>query len=290
MMGPSKSLLQCPGQNQQQWKPEDIFDLPCPICGTPIEFWKDDVTRTCGLCEQVIPNPGLNLGCAEWCRYAKECLSQVAEEKTHVINHLGEGLQEAIRLAREALARKDLERAAMLGGLEIAEDGKLLIQMLGEELRVSPASLEVKTRTGEATHAYHELLVLRYLATEREIHPTVEWISFRDLPGGAFYHEPVAGRTTRLLLKVFGNHIEGLRAALARYLCKETGPGDLGMEIEAIGKLKILLVYRLGDEEFPPTLDLLYDRAIASVFHTDEVAALATRLCVGLIKGAASPG
>ncbi len=280
----SKSIPQCPGQSLQQWKPEDIFDLPCPVCGTEIEFWKDDVTRTCSLCEQVIPNPRLDLGCAQWCRYAKECLSQVAEERTHIINHLGEGLQEAIRLAREALAKKDLKKAAALGGLEMEENGGILIRLLGDELRVIPPSLEVKTRNGETPHSYHELLALRYLATEREILPTGEWISFRELPGGAFYYEPAAGRTTHLLLKVFGNDIERLRVALTRYPCGQADLGDLSVEIEAIGRIKILLVYRLGDEEFPPSLDLLYDRIIASVFHTDEVAALATRLCVGLIK------
>lgn len=288
-MGPSKSGMQCPGQIQQQWKPEDIYELPCPICGAMIEFWKDDVTRTCGLCEQVIPNPRLDLGCAQWCRYAKECLSQVAEEKTHIINHLGEGLQEAIRLAREALVRQDLEKSASLGGLSKTEDRGLVIRILGEELQINPLSLEVKTSTGEVPHPCHELLVLRYLATEREVSPTGEWISFRDLPGGVFYYEPVEGRTTRLLLKVFSNNLDGLKKALLRYPCTQVNLGDLAVAIEAIGRIKILLVYRLGDEEFPPTLDLLYDRAITSVFHTDEVAALATRLCVGLVKAAPSP-
>lgn len=283
-MGPAKNIPQCPGQSQQQWKPEDIFDLPCPICGSDIEFWKDDVTRTCSLCEQVIPNPRLDLGCAQWCRYAKECLSQVAEEKTHIINHLGEGLQEAIRLAHEALARRDLERAAIMGGLEVQKNGSILIRILGEEILVNPISLELKTSSGEAPHSYHELLALRYLAVEKEIRPTGEWISFRDLPGGAFYYEPASGRTTRLLLKVFGNDIERLRAALTRYPCKQVDLGDLTVEIEAIGRINVLLVYRLGDEEFPPALDILYDRIITSVFHTDEVAALATRLCVGLIN------
>ena len=37
--------VQCPGQDMRFWKPEDIFEAPCPHCGARMEFWKDDVRR-----------------------------------------------------------------------------------------------------------------------------------------------------------------------------------------------------------------------------------------------------
>ncbi|MBN1542597.1 hypothetical protein JW992_10665 [candidate division KSB1 bacterium] len=63
----------CPGQDQRFWKPEDIYDVICPSCGTEIEFWKDEPTRTCS-CGQIVRNPRIDLGCAKWCVHAKECL------------------------------------------------------------------------------------------------------------------------------------------------------------------------------------------------------------------------
>ena len=64
----------CPGQDQRYWKFEDIFDVVCPHCGAEIEFRKDEPVRTCAGCKKTVRNPKLDPGCAEWCRYADECL------------------------------------------------------------------------------------------------------------------------------------------------------------------------------------------------------------------------
>ncbi len=66
--------MKCPGQNTQFWKPEDVFEVTCGQCGYPVEFFKTDGSRTCPDCHSRIKNPKLNLGCAQWCTYAKECL------------------------------------------------------------------------------------------------------------------------------------------------------------------------------------------------------------------------
>jgi len=69
----------CPGQDRRYWKPEDIFEEPCPHCGTLIEFWKDDVTVRCPHCRQQVKNPRFDPGCAAWCSYASKCLGSLAQ-------------------------------------------------------------------------------------------------------------------------------------------------------------------------------------------------------------------
>jgi uncharacterized protein DUF3786 len=278
----------CPGQDMRFWKPEDIYDVPCPWCQEEIEFWKDEPVRTCPSCKQAVPNPRIDQGCAEWCLQAKECLSAMADGVTPEgasANHLAAATQEAIRRARDHLKGVDLHRAASLGGLPAGEEDCVEIQVLGRLHFVQSGSFKVKIADGEEVHPVDELLILRYLAVERKVEPLGEQISFRDLPGGSAYLAPTAGRTTNLLLKVFGNDLDRLRKALSRYPTEELKAGDLGVVIHAIGRLDVTLVYRAGDEEFPASADLVYDRIIASVYHTDEVAALATRLCTGLLKG-----
>ena len=63
----------CPGQDLRYWKPEDIFDVPCPFCGTEIEFWKDEPALFCPKCKKEIRNPKIDTSCAEWCKYTDEC-------------------------------------------------------------------------------------------------------------------------------------------------------------------------------------------------------------------------
>lgn len=74
------TLWKCPGQDRTFWKPEDIFDYPCPHCGQSIEFWKDDIVLRCHQCKQLVTNPRFNPGCAAWCSYAEKCLGEVAKD------------------------------------------------------------------------------------------------------------------------------------------------------------------------------------------------------------------
>ena len=48
--------IKCPGQDTRHWKPDDIFTLECPKCGTEIEFFKDDTRRRCAWCGHLFYN------------------------------------------------------------------------------------------------------------------------------------------------------------------------------------------------------------------------------------------
>ncbi|OGG53600.1 MAG: hypothetical protein A3F84_02775 [Candidatus Handelsmanbacteria bacterium RIFCSPLOWO2_12_FULL_64_10] len=76
----------CPGQSTMFWRPEDIYEIPCPSCGKAVEFFKTDIRRTCRGCGTKALNPRVNLSCAEWCAMARDCLgpdlyAQVQEKK-----------------------------------------------------------------------------------------------------------------------------------------------------------------------------------------------------------------
>jgi hypothetical protein len=72
--------MKCPGQDTRYWHPGDIFEVPCPHCGTRVEFYKDDPTRRCPSCRQRFVNPRLDLGCLEWCEHAEQCQAGQAIE------------------------------------------------------------------------------------------------------------------------------------------------------------------------------------------------------------------
>ena len=68
--------IRCPGQNTMFWKPDDIYEVKCPSCGVPVEFWKDDSKRTC-TCGHRFLNPKRDLGCLEYCKYAEDCMPEM---------------------------------------------------------------------------------------------------------------------------------------------------------------------------------------------------------------------
>ena len=72
--------MKCPGQDMQYWESDAIFDVNCPECDHPVEFYKDDTTRKCGQCGHRFVNPRMDFGCAAYCKYAEQCLGTLPEE------------------------------------------------------------------------------------------------------------------------------------------------------------------------------------------------------------------
>jgi putative nucleotidyltransferase with HDIG domain len=81
-------MIKCPGQDQRYWKPEDIFEVPCTGCGHAIEFFKDEPKLKCRHCGHIIVNPKIDLGCAQWCQYAEQCLGVTVKSLTAVRDRL----------------------------------------------------------------------------------------------------------------------------------------------------------------------------------------------------------
>ncbi len=78
-------MVRCPGQDQRFWKPEDIFEVQCPGCNKLVEFFKDEPKLKCRNCGQVVVNPKIDLGCAEWCQYAEQCLAVSVKNEANIM-------------------------------------------------------------------------------------------------------------------------------------------------------------------------------------------------------------
>lgn len=75
-------MFRCPGQDMRNWGPDAIFDVTCPSCSAAVEFFKDEVKRTCPSCGRRVVNDRMDLGCAEWCPAAADCLEGTGLELT----------------------------------------------------------------------------------------------------------------------------------------------------------------------------------------------------------------
>jgi uncharacterized paraquat-inducible protein A len=69
--------MKCPGQDMRDWKPGDIFEVTCPWCAIgKVEFFKDEPRRKCPVCEMLVKNPKIDMGCLEHCPYANQCVQE----------------------------------------------------------------------------------------------------------------------------------------------------------------------------------------------------------------------
>ena len=101
-------MVRCPGQDQRFWKPGDIFEVKCPACNRAVEFFKDEPKLKCRNCGQEVANPKIDLGCAEWCQYAEQCLGiQVGAVRERLISEMEEIFGTDKRRINHALAVLD---------------------------------------------------------------------------------------------------------------------------------------------------------------------------------------
>jgi DNA-directed RNA polymerase subunit RPC12/RpoP len=123
-----KDEISCPGQNTLFWKPDDIYDVKCPSCGAPVEFWKDDSKRSCK-CGHRFLNPKRDLGCLEYCKYAEQCMPDMFQ---------GESLKALYRdrlLVGARIALKP-EDARLKRSQEIAEVAEEILDAEGGQPKV----------------------------------------------------------------------------------------------------------------------------------------------------------
>jgi hypothetical protein len=163
-------------------------------------------------------------------------------------------------------------------------DGTVTIGAFGHRLSLTPPEFNAVTESGDKADAVERILALHYLLCEIHVVPSGEIISFAELPGGQFYLGPYSKRTVSQLVRYFGNDVGLLRERAGRLDYEPVDIGDFGALINVIGKLKFLLVYRAGDDEFPPSADILFDSSIKKVFCNEDAAAAAGRLCSILMK------
>ena len=99
--------MKCPGQDMRYWKPGDIFETDCPHCGKTVEFFKDEATRRCKNCKNVVVNPKMNFGCAAYCQYAAQCLGDLGPELLAKRNDL---LKDRVALEVKRQLGKDFQK------------------------------------------------------------------------------------------------------------------------------------------------------------------------------------
>ena len=142
--------MRCPGQDKRYWTGEVAFDVPCPKCGTGVEFFKDESSRRCPNCGHRFKNPRVSFDCATWCAYAEECLGFAPERDPSPAN-FGEGAlaSRLIRAVKEEYASDQVRVARALSTFQYAKE--LLSTEGGDPRIVFGAALLLETVSDRST-------------------------------------------------------------------------------------------------------------------------------------------
>ncbi len=101
--------MKCPGQDSRYWTPGAVFEVDCPQCGSPVEFFKDETKRKCRKCGHSLVNPKMDFGCAAHCKFAAQCLGELPPE---LVAQRGELLKDRVAVEMKRYFGQDFRRIA----------------------------------------------------------------------------------------------------------------------------------------------------------------------------------
>ncbi|NMA92155.1 MAG: DUF3786 domain-containing protein [Firmicutes bacterium] len=179
------------------------------------------------------------------------------------------------RQAVRKLAALDPEKIARCCRLRFEQEQQyFLLPFLNREYRISYPEGKVYTTRGEEAPIYPSLIMLHYLVTADGEPLAGEWISFRHLPGGGIYMEPFRKRALDPFLKIYGHQP---RAFLSSATILGGYPGSLNginRVIPVLPCVPLLFILWPGDEELPPSANILFDRSAPAYLPTEDYAHL----------------
>ena len=127
-----------------------------------------------------------------------------------------------------------------------------------------------------------KILILHYLTGSGQVPTGDRLVSFKNLPGAAFYAVPYQKRGPARIARRFGASPEDFRRACSALGWTPEQFGDLSFSVDVFPRIRAVVVLHLGDEEFPAEANILHNEGIVSFLPLEDVAVLggsiATRL------------
>jgi Domain of unknown function (DUF3786) len=185
--------------------------------------------------------------------------------------------QQAFDLACALLREKDLkDRAEKAGaGYEKDREGeKILVSFFSEPYTIHFPQMEFSCPGKKTVSLVVRVLLLHHLLHADGSPLTGKWVAYKDIPGGLLYAGVFARRVTEPLLRKFGKSSKLFREAGNRLGGEVAEVGDASFYLRAFPRIPLQYVLWEGDDEFPPSAQLLFDSSVVHYLPLEDVVVL----------------
>ena len=170
----------------------------------------------------------------------------------------------------------------LFGKLDVAEaqnrlpsvkwDGKeFYVNLLGREYAVSHPNAVIRPLDGGKLPPLPvQTFLLRYLLESKDVAWTGQWKTFREMPWGEMYIKPYTGRVLTRAAFTFGFKLKAMAAACEKMGATPVSHGDVGFQFDLIGGYQMQILMWEGDDEFPPSAQILYSDNFAEGFAAED--------------------
>ena len=160
------------------------------------------------------------------------------------------------------------------------------LSVWGDEYRIFPhrSEIDCMSKNVQGLHDYFHLFIVHYLLKSKEVAIQNEWISEKDIPGGATFFRGPHEIPTSLISLRFKNNVDAFNERCRELHGIHLNMADSSYVFEITSRIPVAVLYWAGDNEFPAEAKILYDRTITGHLSPDIIYALAVGICERLGK------
>ena len=146
---------------------------------------------------------------------------------------------------------------------------------------------DYRLEAGEGSFALKNLpaqtFLLRYLLEGKAVPALGTFKTFREMPWGELYIQPFTGRCLTRAAFTFGTKIPKFQAAMEKLGAEKLPHGDAGYALELLPGFTMELLVWAGDDEFPPSAQILYSDNFEQGFAPED-RVVAGDLLISIVK------
>lgn len=118
-----------------------------------------------------------------------------------------------------------------------------------------------------------KIIVLRFLISAQVVKSSGKYLTYREVPWGEVYFRQFEGRCLMRLKFGFGFKLDKFAEGMEKIPgVKKLSLGDVSYEFEFINGLHVRFILWAGDEEFPPSSQILFEDNFPYAYQAEDLA------------------
>ncbi|MCD2492725.1 DUF3786 domain-containing protein [Lacrimispora sp. NSJ-141] len=191
---------------------------------------------------------------------------------------------------KKKFAGADASVLSSVSGVPYEEEtGLFTLTLMNKMYTVHHPDFEVACLDNEAdcapllTDIETKILIIRYLLESRKAAFKGTFYAYADMPWGNHYNQVFQGRCVKRLAFTFGFQMDKFCRVMESVGGKKIPAGDAGYEFAFLDDLRLQFVLWEGDEEFPPSAQILFSDNFSFAFQAEDMAAVGD-ISIGTLK------
>ena len=169
----------------------------------------------------------------------------------------------------EKFAAMDAQAAGKRLGVPL-ENGEFTVTLLGAAYHISHPTYALRADEGALASLPAQTFLLRYLLEGKPAAPCADFKTFREMPWGELYISPYTGRVLTRAAFTFGTRVGKFAEACENMGGARVEHGDAGYEFELLPGYRMQIMVYAGDDEFPPSSQVLYSDNFETGFSAED--------------------